>query len=312
MNKEEDVKIRVILSEKLWPALLILGILFSISLAVGLTMILVVLAAYFDPVQEYVDNPLSDPDLLPFILTMIFSVFIALATLISLVVLLKVGTTNNYVLPLIPIRKKDFIVCGDGIYAKGMAGRLEKYILYPWASLSLYWVDERKSVIGLKTRKRLLKLKAVRGFDELKSTILAYVPAGQQAIGKKPAGFRWGVFIIIVCILVGIGIGATNLYESLSDGRVGDGKCDICGDKFWVSGYGFYEDGELLHEYCQLHASAYSIMHPEAVIQTIINEGWSSEIGPLLLFDLLVWCGLLWRAVVISRSPWQRARTLKQ
>ncbi|MBP7893259.1 MAG: HEAT repeat domain-containing protein [Firmicutes bacterium] len=91
---------------------------------------------------------------------------------------------------LLPDRKRDFVLCPEGVYAscrrRLLTGR-RLYRLYPWESLSLYEVQEsdKRIVMGTATAQSHLTLRGGRGgrFGGLKAVVLEHLQTDGKSAG---------------------------------------------------------------------------------------------------------------------------------
>lgn len=305
-EKKEKIEIQEISSPRLYTFFLVL---FFLSFAIGLIFLIVFCLIIMYPMTEYLLDPLSEPVLRTTVYPVMFpSLLIAIMTAIFLIVHPK----GKYVLPILPVWDGGFILCEEGVYASQINSERKKY-LYPWDSLRLYEVDEKKKVIVLKSKKNLFKLKTEEIFDELKSIILRYIPTKEEIAKGKEKKFRTDVLIAILCIYALVWILGAGYYEHISVGEVGDGRCDICGrTPIFEPGYKIYGGDKLIHEYCGDHGFIYFFIHPEVIINTIITEEEIFEY--LLLLGLFIlWCAILLSlATILSLSQWRKAKILWQ
>lgn len=305
-EKKEKIEIQEISSPILYTFFVIL---FLLSFVIGLIFLIIFCVIIMYPMTEYLLDPLSEPVLRTVVYPVMFpSLLIAIMSAIFLIVHPK----GRYVLPLLPVWKGGFILCEEGVYALQIKRRNYLYF-YPWDSLRLYKVDEKKMVIGLKSKKKLIKLKAKENFGELKSIILRYIPTKEEIAKGKEKKFRTDVLMVILCIYALVWIFGASYYEHISVGEVGDGRCDICGrTPIFEHGYKIYEGDKPIHEYCLDHGLIYFFIHPKVIINTIITEEEISEY--LLLLGLFIWwyAILLHLATILSLSQWHKAKILRQ
>jgi hypothetical protein len=287
---------------------------FVISLVCGIVTALVFIAAYTDPVDQYASAPLSDPAMRIIIPLMIFF----FAVIVAAGVFVFIHPYKKEVLSLLPLHRKQFVLSGEGIYVM-MARRWQGFNFYPWSSLRLYLLNASKAEIGLKSGGAILKLKSTMGFGELKDAVLSHLPADEarREVPEKVLWFRYIVFIVLVVVVIGAWFGMDNLYESLSTGKVGDNRCDICSKNlsslFFLPGYYVIENDVLTHEYCHDHGIAYALIHPLMTVNTVVQEpGMPLEMLSLLLLSICFWCIVIIIVVYPSIARWYRTPVRRQ
>jgi hypothetical protein len=249
-------------------------------------------------------------------------VIVAIVSGVASWLVIKTKSKKKTITSLLPNYKETFIATEEGIYAMKTGNNITgtKYmLLHPWNSLSLFALNEKKKLIGLKAGSTLLKLSAPLNFTIMKNIILEHLPENARVIPRKGRGIRWGMLAGSLGIIFVIWFIAGQYYDSITRGIPGDHRCDIChknlrvifGEESYV-----VESGETtIHEYCWQHGLIYAIIHPamgtESLIRTIKSEGFDGITHVASLSDL-VWLYVIGMVIQLSLPRWLTIRTLKQ
>jgi pSer/pThr/pTyr-binding forkhead associated (FHA) protein len=239
----------------------------------------------------------------------------------------------------------EFILCDEGVYIRRQRSswfdrKVICYQLYPWDSLSLYGIDEKNQIIGLKSTQKRFKLKAAsedlsreNKYEGMKAIIFSRLPEKGRTPSERISGYRWGYLALVLCVLIAAYFAATFAFKHFSSGVPGDGKSDLFGAQFSQFEIGFIvtdEEGNTIHEYGDYEVMVYPIIHPASFTNLIINaiyqnggisrlwrqlNGNGVDFVLYLFFAIcgwLIWAGLLFSAYRLARSAWQKTPVFKQ
>jgi hypothetical protein len=240
---------------------------------------------------------------------------------LSLRILKRQRVSQRVVSALLPGRKRGLVPCAEGIYKlcyNNLWTKNRFYCLYPWESLSLYTVDEKRKRIVLKAGKMQMPMipwnKESGLFDGLKAVVFGYLPKERQSLPTKKSRYQWGRFVAAILIIFALQAIFAGWLESASNKSIGNEQCDVGGKihysfkpAFAVSGYAlriFDDNNQTLHTYCELHGVLYEILHPAAHVRSIsrlIHEKEFSKItdDPILVFDMLVIPAVVWLYLLV-------------
>ena len=217
----------------------------------------------------------------------------------------------------------------------------DDYEFHLWRSLSLYTVARKRGLIGLRTEGGdFLKLKPGSDFDEVEWAVLENLPnAREEVSADKLRNVSKKTFVLIMAMFI-VGVLGAWLYYGYfyGTGRPGDHECDVCGlegspgwqqvivTEVWEGGKKVRTERELVNiteiwsgdeivgEYCQRHAFAYLITHPEACVSTILSdpEGWDGGVAFPLVVHSGLWAAAGMLAFGTSITRWAKATALRQ
>lgn len=224
--------------------------------------------------------------------------------------------SQRVVTALLPGQKRGFVPCTEGIYKLCYMNIVTKnrfYVLFPWNSLYLCLVDEKRKRIVLRAGKLLMPLipwsKKGGMFNNLKSVVLGHLLNENKIIPIKKRGYRWGRVLVVVLAFFVLWVILAGLLESASDEGAGSEQCDVggsfhfsfkpafadTGNKIQI----FDENNRIMYSYCELHGILYEILHPQVYIRTIrrlITDNEFAKIleDPIAFFDLIIAPAIVW------------------
>jgi len=246
---------------------------------------------------------------------------------LSLRILKRQGVSQRAVAALLPGRKRGFVPCAEGIYKlcyNNLWTKNRFYCLYPWESLSLYTVDEKRKRIVLKAGKMQMPLipwnKEGGLFDGLKAIVFKHLPKERQSPPVKRKGYQWGRFAAAVLIIFALQAVFAGWLENATGKGDGTEYCDVGGKihytfrtAFSTQTY-FYEmhdaKGQAVRKYCELHGIIYVTLHPGAYVPTLSSLMRDNKIRSpirsvmileMLTFPAFVWLGLLIMALYAGK-----------
>lgn len=222
---------------------------------------------------------------------------------------------------LLPGHKWGFIPCPEGIYkfcCRNPWSKSRFYYLYPWASLSLYAVNEKKKCIVLKAEKIQMPLipwsKETKMFSSLKALVLEHLPEQRRSPAGKRTGYRWIRVIAAILIILALQSIFANQLENAAAKRSNAKFCDVSSKihysfktAFATEVYFFetYDDkGQTLHRYCELHGIIYVILHPAAYAPTLSsllheNEISHSPVRSVMILEMIIFPAIVWLDLLI-------------
>lgn len=124
--------------------------------------------------------------------------------------------------------------------------------------------------------------------------------------------FNTRIFFVLFFIYFVIWGWTSNYYESISmSNKPDDGNCDINGNHRaeYVLETIYYFGGKEVetkqtHEYCNLHAGIFSIIHP---LQGILTKNdYQKQMLGASMIGLMIWVFLIGLAILLSIFPWSR------
>ncbi len=124
--------------------------------------------------------------------------------------------------------------------------------------------------------------------------------------------FNSGIFFVFLFIYLAIWGYASNQYESISwSNKPDDGRCDINGNhraEYILETVYYFNNKEInrkqAHEYCNLHAGIFSIIHPIKGILT--KNDYQKQMLGASMIGLMIWVFLIGLAILFSIFPWSR------
>jgi hypothetical protein len=246
---------------------------------------------------------------------------------LSLRTLKRQGVSQRAVAALLPGRKRGFVPCAEGIYKlcyNNLWTKNRFYCLYPWESLSLYTVDEKRKRIVLKAGKMQMPLipwnKEGGLFDGLKAIVFKHLPKERQSLPVKRKGYQWGRVAAAVLIIFALQAVFAGWLENATGKGDGTEYCDVGGKihytfrtAFSTQTY-FYEmhdaKSQAVRKYCELHGIIYVTLHPGAYVPTLSSLMRDNKIRSpirsvmileMLTFPAFVWLGLLIMALYAGK-----------
>jgi len=222
---------------------------------------------------------------------------------------------------LLPGSKRGFVPCSEGIYKlcyRNVWSKSRYYWLYPWESLSLYKVDEKKKRIVLKAGRMLMPLIPWNGdtglFESLKAVVFGHLPGERQSPTVNKLSFRWERTAIAIIIIIAMQAALAGWLESASNKGAGNEQCDVGGKihysfrpAFSTTGYSlrmFDDKGRTLRTYCELHGVFYEILHPVIHIRNLSrqiheNKFYNITDDPVIFFDMLIIPAFAWLYMLV-------------
>jgi len=239
---------------------------------------------------------------------------------LSLRTLKRQGVSQRAVAALLPGRKRGFVPCAEGIYKlcyNNLWTKNRFYCLYPWESLSLYTVDEKRKRIVLKAGKMQMPLipwnKESGLFDGLKAIVFKHLPKERQSLPVKRKGYQWGRVAAAVLIIFALQAVFAGWLENATGKGDGTEYCDVGGKihytfrtAFSTQTY-FYEmhdaKSQAVRKYCELHGIIYVTLHPGAYVPTLSSlmrdNKIRSPIRSVMILDMLVFPAAVWLGLLI-------------
>lgn len=196
----------------------------------------------------------------------------------------RLALKRKSVTPLLAGAKMRFIPCEDGLYThqyRDVFTRSVWYRLRPWNSLVLDALDEKKQRIVVRDGKTTVFLKARRGtaaateragYNDLKEVVMSHLPEAGRTPQHRPLRFGWAALAVCVCVLVASTAYGARTLAAHTEGKVGDGRCDICGRSLGFQYVQQMNDGKIVREYCVLHGLAHAVAHPASAIWSAFTE----------------------------------------
>lgn len=246
---------------------------------------------------------------------------------LSLRILKRQRVSQRAVAALLPVRKRGFVPCAEGIYKlcyNNLWTKNRFYCLYPWESLSLYTVDEKRKRIVLKAGKMQMPLIPWNNeselFDGLKAIVFGHLPKERQSLPVKRKGYKWGRVVAAILIIFALQAVFAGWLENATGKGDGTEYCDVGGKihytfrtAFSTQTY-FYKmhdaKGQAVRKYCELHGIIYVTMHPGAYVPTLSSLMRENKIRTpihsvmileMLTLPAIVWLGLLIMALYAGK-----------
>lgn len=241
---------------------------------------------------------------------------------ISIRILKSVRVRQKTAGALLPGYKYGFVPSHEGIYKLlyiNLWTKSKYYYLYPWESLSLYSISEKKNRICLKAGKTLMPLipwnKEKWLFDSLKAIVLDLLPKEKQVLPAKKAGFRWGrAAIAFFTIIVLMFVFAIWLDKNIDKGEGATDYCDVSSKIHYSfrpafsTEYSYFMEldktGKMVHKYCELHGVIYVTLHPAIyvpVLRSLIEESKTSQspVRSVMIAEMLTFPAFIWLYLII-------------
>jgi len=240
---------------------------------------------------------------------------------LSLRILKRQGVSQRVVSALLPGRKRGFVPCAEGIYKLSYNNLWTKkrfYCLYPWESLSLYTVDEKRKRIVLKAGKMQMPLipwnKEGGLFDSLKAIVLKHLPNERQSLPAKRIGYKWGRVVAAILIIFSLRAIFAGWLQNATVKGAGTEYCDVRGKIHYsfrpafATEFSYYEtrdaNGKALYRYCELHGVIFVILHPTfyvPALNSLMQENKTSEssVRSVMILEMLTFPAFVWLYLLI-------------
>lgn len=221
--------------------------------------------------------------------------------------------SQKTVAALLPGRKRGFIPCSEGIYKVCYYNLWTKnryYSLYPWESLSLYAINEKKKRIVLKTGKIQMPLipwnKVSNLFYSLKAVVLGHLPPEKQTLPQKKDRYRWSRVIVAAAVAIALYAVLAIWLDSATVKGAGTDYCDVRGTIHYSfrpafsTEYSYFEmrdvNGNPLHKYCELHGVIFVMLHPWYYIPALssLSQAPGSPVRTAIFIEMLVLPAIIW------------------